>query len=81
MVVTLLQEKMKLPDAVWGTLNLAWGVFFAVLGVINLYVAFNYSTDAWVNFKLFGATGIMLVFILAQASMLSKYIEEDTKEN
>jgi intracellular septation protein len=77
----LLQEKMKLPDAVWGTLNLAWGAFFAVLGVINLYVAFNYSTEAWVNFKLFGATGIMLVFILAQAALLSKYVEEDTKEN
>ncbi|MEQ1532041.1 MAG: septation protein A [Sideroxydans sp.] len=77
----LLQEKMTLPDAVWNNLNLAWGVFFVVLGIVNLYVAFNYSTDAWVNFKLFGATGMMLVFILAQAAMLSKYVEEDKKEN
>lgn len=78
---SLLQEKMTLPDAVWGNLNLAWGVFFAVLGVINLYVAFNYSTDAWVNFKLFGATGIMLVFILGQAALLSKHVPDDKKEN
>ncbi|MDD5057189.1 MAG: septation protein A [Sideroxydans sp.] len=77
----MLQEKMKLPDAVWGNLNLAWSLFFLALGVVNLYVAFNFSTDAWVNFKLFGATGMMLVFIFAQAAMLAKYVEEDKKED
>lgn len=76
----LLNEKMALPDKVWHSLNLAWSVFFAALGFLNLYVAFNYSTDTWVNFKLFGFTGIMLVFILAQAAMLSKYVEEDKQE-
>ncbi len=75
----LLQEKMSLPDSVWRNLNLAWSVFFAVLGVVNLYVAFSYSTDTWVNFKLFGATSLMLVFILVQSAMLSKYVEEDKK--
>ncbi len=78
---TLLGEKMALPDPVWGNLNLAWGAFFAVLGVVNLYVAFNFSTDTWVNFKLFGATGLMLLFIIAQAALLAKYVEEDKKED
>ncbi|MFZ2163675.1 MAG: septation protein A [Sideroxyarcus sp.] len=77
----LLQEKIALPDPAWSQLNLAWSAFFAVLGVINLYVAFNYSTDAWVNFKLFGATGIMFAFVLLQSLWLSKYVEEDKKEN
>jgi intracellular septation protein len=77
----LLQEKLTLPDPVWNNLNLAWAGFFAVLGVVNLYVAFNYSIDAWVNFKLFGATGMMLLFVIAQASMLSKYMDEDKKED
>jgi intracellular septation protein len=77
----LLQEKLTLPDPVWDNLNLAWAGFFAVLGVVNLYVAFNYSIDAWVNFKLFGATGMMLLFVIAQASMLSKYMDEDKKED
>jgi intracellular septation protein len=72
---SLLQEKLPLPDPVWGKLNLAWGCFFAALGVLNLYVAFNYSTDAWVNFKLFGVTGLIFLFILAQAAMLAKYVE------
>ena len=75
----MLQEKMTLPDPVWNNLNLSWSAFFAVLGVVNLYVAFNYSTDAWVNFKLFGATSMMFVFILAQAAMLSKHVDEDKK--
>jgi len=77
----MLQEKMSLPDFVWYRLNLSWSAFFALLGILNLYVAYNFSTDAWVNFKLFGATGIMLVFILAQSAVLSKYVEEEKKES
>ena len=77
----LLQEKMSLPASVWHRLNLSWSAFFALLGILNLYVAHNFSTAAWVNFKLFGATGIMLVFILAQSALLSKYVEEDKKES
>ncbi|MBI5890670.1 MAG: septation protein A [Nitrosomonadales bacterium] len=77
----LLQEKITLPDTAWSQLNFSWSAFFGVLGVVNLYVAFSYSTDAWVNFKLFGATGMMLVFVLLQSLWLSKYVEEDKKEN
>ena len=78
---TLLQEKLTLPTRVWNHVNLSWSLFFAVLGVLNLYVAFNFSTDAWVNFKLFGATGMMLVFVLLQAMVLAKYVEEDKENN
>lgn len=77
----LLHEKLALPARVWDHLNLAWSLFFAALGVANLYVAFNYSTDAWVNFKLFGTTGMMMVFVLLQAMALSKYVEEDKEQN
>ncbi len=78
---TLLHEKIALPVHAWNRLNLMWGIFFGVLGFINLYVAFNYSTDTWVNFKLFGFTGLMLVFILAQGVWLSKYIDEKKEGN
>lgn len=77
----LLQEKLALPHRIWNHVNLSWALFFAVLGVINLYVAFNYTTDAWVNFKLFGATGLMLVFVLLQGMAISKYVEEDKEQN
>lgn len=78
---SLLQEKMALPVHVWNRLNLSWSLFFAVLGFINLYVAFNYSTDSWVNFKLFGFTGLMFAFILAQGAWLSKYVDEKKESN
>jgi len=77
----MLHEKIAMPVRVWHYVNLSWSLFFAVLGVVNLYVAFNYSTDIWVDFKLFGATGMMLVFVLAQAMALSKYVDEDKEQN
>jgi intracellular septation protein len=77
----MLSEKMALPARVWNRLNLSWSLFFLVLGFINLYVAFNYSTDTWVNFKLFGFTGMMLAFIIAQSVWLAKYIDEKKEEN
>jgi len=78
---SMLHDKLALPLKVWNHVNLAWSLFFAALGILNLYVAFNYSTDNWVNFKLFGTTGLMLLFVLLQAMALSKYVEEDKESN
>lgn len=72
----LLKEQMTLPEPAWTRLNWAWISFFACMGVLNLFVAFNFSTDAWVNFKMFGATALMLIFVLAQGLFLSKYLGE-----
>jgi len=77
----LLHEKIALPVHAWNRLNLIWSLFFAALGFINLYVAYNFSTDSWVNFKLFGFTGLMVVFILAQGAWLAKYIDEKKEKN
>jgi len=73
----LMNAQLELPEAAWSRLNLSWGGFFAVMGFINLWVAFNYSTDDWVNFKLFGSMGLMLVFVIAQGMMLSKYMDKE----
>ena len=77
----MLQEKIALPLHIWKRFNLSWSVFFAILGFINLYVAFHYTTDVWVDFKLFGFTALMLVFILAQGVWLSKYMDEKKEDN
>ncbi len=78
---SLMEKQIKLPDHIWTNINIAWALLFAALGFVNLYVAFNYSQDTWVNFKLFGITGIMFVFIILQTVMISKYLpKEDTKE-
>ena len=73
----MIGEQLELPDAVWKRLGLAWVVFFAAMGVINLWVAYNFSTAAWVNFKLFGSLGLMLVFTVAQGLYLSRYLHDD----
>ena len=74
----ILGEQLTLPEPVWLKLNLSWMGFFVTMGLVNLFVAFSgiFSTDAWVNFKLFGGMGLLLVFVLAQGMLLSKYVED-----
>src|SRR5258707_15025130 len=76
LIRALLSDQMRLPERIWARLNWSWVCFFAFMGVANLYVAFNYSTDLWVNFKLFGSTGLMLAFVVAQSLVLAKYLDE-----
>ncbi|MFA7292230.1 MAG: septation protein A [Rhodocyclaceae bacterium] len=73
---SLLAEQMQLPDEAWNKMNLSWIGFFIFMGIANLAVAFNFSEDTWVNFKLFGGMGLMFGFVLVQGMLLSKYIEE-----
>lgn len=72
----MMKDQIRLPEPVWPRLNASWAVFFSVMGIINLYVAYNYSTDTWVNFKLFGFMGLMFAFVILQAILLGKYVEK-----
>ena len=76
LVRAALGEHIQAPDAVWRKLGWAWVGFFAFMGAANLYVAYNFSTDTWVNFKLFGGMGLMLLFVVLQAVFLARYVEE-----
>ena len=76
LIKAMMGSQMELPDVVWRKLNLSWAGFFTVMGVLNLYVAFNYSTDTWVNFKLFGGTGLLLLFAVLQAFVLSRHMDD-----
>ncbi len=73
----MMGEQVELPEHVWRKLNFAWVVFFFLSGCANLYVAFNYETETWVNFKLFGILGLTIAFVIAQAVYLSRYIQEE----
>jgi intracellular septation protein len=77
LIRALLGEQMRLPEAVWARLNWSWVAFFAFMGAANLYVAYNYSTDLWVDFKLFGGIGLMLAFVVAQSLVLAKYMHDE----
>lgn len=76
LIQVLLGKQMMLPTAVWGKLNKSWIAFFILMGGINIHIAFNYSIDTWVNFKLFGSFGLMLTFVIVQAVILAKYMKD-----
>lgn len=82
LIQVLLEKQLPLPKIVWRKLNASWVIFFILMGSINLYIAFSYSLDTWVNFKLFGSTGLMIVFVVIQLMMLGKYakLAEKTKD-
>ncbi|HNV88628.1 MAG TPA: septation protein A [Methylotenera sp.] len=78
----MMGKMLNPPVKIWHKLNLAWVIFLVLLGFLNLYIAFNYSLDTWVNFKLFGVTGMMFVFVIAQTLLLKNYLidpDEDKK--
>jgi intracellular septation protein len=75
----LLGSQLQLPEKVWQQLNALWASFFVLMGGLNLYIAYTLSTNAWVNFKLFGFTGLTLVFVLFQAWFLSRHLTHSTQ--
>jgi intracellular septation protein len=72
-----LGEALTLPENIWAKLNIAWALFFTLCAFLNWYVAFNFDQDTWVNFKVFGLTGLMFVFSIGSVLSLSKYLPED----
>jgi len=80
LIRVLLGEQLKLPEPVWQRLNVAWTAFFALMGAINLWVAYTFSTPTWVNFKLFGIMGALVLFAVAQGMYLSRYISDEEQD-
>jgi intracellular septation protein len=76
LIEMMFQGKVQLPDAIWRKLNFLWIGFFSFVGFANIYVAYHYSTNTWVNFKLFGVLGLTVIFIIAQAFYLAKHVRE-----
>jgi intracellular septation protein len=79
--ITLAQRSMgqsiQLPAAIWQRLSHAWMLFFFGLGGLNLYVAYSFDEQTWVNFKLFGLLGLTFVFIIAQSLYLARYMKDE----
>ncbi len=76
LVERMMGHAIQTTRAVWHRLNLAWVVFFVAMGLVNLYVAYHYSEETWVNFKLFGLMGLTFLFVLAQGVVLARFIED-----
>ncbi len=71
----IMESNITLDAKIWRHLSHAWSLFFALMGIANLYVAHHYDTNTWVNFKLFGGAGCTLLFVLLQAFYLAKHVK------
>jgi len=69
-----LGDELPLPDHAWQRLNFAWIAYFGAMGLINLWVAYSFSTDAWASFHTFGTVGLSVAFIAAQGVYLSRHL-------
>ncbi len=84
----LMGSQIELPAPVWRKVNLSWALFFVVLGILNLYVAFYFRldldeqsrTELWVNFKVFWLMGLTFLFVIVQMAFLYKYITTEDNE-
>jgi len=77
----MLGANITLPKTAWIKLNLSWATFFAALGFLNLYVVYNFDTDTWVNFKMFGMMGLTFAFVIAQGIYLMKFIKQQQAQS
>ena len=71
------EAELVLPEPVWTRLCIAWGVFFLFKGTLNLWVAYNFSTSVWVDFKLFGGFGLIILFVIGQALWISRHLPDE----
>jgi intracellular septation protein len=79
LIERMMSQAVSVPPVIWRRVNFGWVAFFVVAGLLNLYVAYSFSEQAWVNFKLFGLMGLTLAFVFAQALYLSRYMDTDER--
>jgi intracellular septation protein len=79
MLAQMMGGDIEAPAAVWRNLGWAWVLFFLAMGVLNLWVAFHFSTDTWVSFKMWGSLGLTLAFTLVQGVYLSRHVKHVDK--
>ena len=77
----MMDKNISLPEVIWTRLNYAWVIFFILLGGINLYVAFSFSLDTWVDFKTYGMLGLTFAFVILQAIYMARYLSEPSTQN
>lgn len=74
LIQQMMHKILNPPKRIWHKLNWAWVFFLIMLGILNLYVAFYFTENTWVNFKLFGVTTLMFAFMIGQTVMLKQYL-------
>lgn len=74
LIQRMLGAGLELPEPMWRKLNLIWATFFFASGSANLYVAYNFSEETWVNFRMFGMTGLSVAFVAANLIWIMRVV-------
>ncbi|AVL71061.1 MULTISPECIES: septation protein A [Oligella] len=79
LIKRLMGTQITLPEPVWTKLAYSWSAFFALMGILNLFVAFSgyFTIDQWATFKVFGLTILLIVFVIGQSLVLAKYMRDE----
>lgn len=77
LVQRMMEKNIDLSSAIWLRLNQAWASYFFILGMVNVAVAYYFSTDVWVYFKLFGGVGLTFLFVVLQAVYLARHVQPE----
>ena len=80
LIERFLGNAIAAPKSIWIKLNLAWVVFFIAIAGLNLYIAYTFSEEIWVNFKLFGVIGLTILFMIIQMIILSRFMTTKPEE-
>ena len=80
LIQKMLGSVLTMPDALWRRLNLIWALYFILMAVLNLVIAYGFSDDFWVGFKLWGSAGGTMLFMLVQIYLLRGYLNHDDKQ-
>lgn len=77
LIERMMGSKITLPAHAWKKMSFSWIAFFTLTGALNIFVAYHFSTEIWVNFKLFGLLGLMILFVIGQSIFLSRHIKHE----
>ena len=72
-----LGTQIELPGPIWARLNLLWTANFAIVGALNLVVAYGFSEATWVSYKLYSAIGFTLALTILTAIIITPHLKEE----
>ncbi|MEK9812272.1 MAG: septation protein A [Bordetella sp.] len=81
LIEKLMAGRIELPTRAWRRLNMAWALFFIAMAALNAWVASVFSTDIWVDFKVFGTLGLTLAFVVVQALYMGRFMKSEPDES
>ena len=77
----MLGQQIELPATAWLRLNQLWIANFSIVGSLNLYVAYNFSQAAWVNYKLYSSIGFTLALMIITMIIVVPHIKDKADES